>query len=148
MMSMLVKVLEEAAEPDKEPKEKQASAKDRLRQVMRGSGTLVGVVTAEKERNYVPSCPQPSYQTVLMIGKAEGDAGEYKPVKRKNYTPKRKKAEGNDEPLKEPKPIQSLLTILKKNLTKVKMTKWRPVVIPSKTLMHSTVSARSTTEKR
>ncbi len=31
MMSMLVKVLEEAAEPDNEPKEKQASAKERLR---------------------------------------------------------------------------------------------------------------------
>jgi hypothetical protein len=79
MMSMLVKVLEEAAEPDNKPKEKQASAKERLRQIVRGSGTLVGVVTAEEtERNYVPSRPQPSYRTVLMIGKAEASAGEYK----------------------------------------------------------------------
>jgi hypothetical protein len=111
MMSMLVKVLDEAAEPDKEPKEKQASAKDRLRQIMRGSGTLVGVVTAERERNYVPSRPQPSYRTVLMIGKTEADAGDYKLVKRK-------KAEDKDASVQEPKPIQSLFTALKNEFDK------------------------------
>ena len=115
---MLVKVLDEAAEPEKEPKEKQASAKDRLRQIMRGSGTLVGVVTAEKERNYVPSRPQPSYRTVLMIREAEGDAGDDRPAKRKNYTPKRKKAVCSGKPLKEVKPIQSLFTILKNKFDK------------------------------
>ena len=110
---MLVKVLDEAAEPDKEPKEKQASTKDRLRKIMRGSGTLVGVVTAEKERNYVPSRPQPSYRTVLMIGEAGGNAGNAEPGKRKKYTPKRKKAKGNTEPVKEDKQIQSIFTIFK-----------------------------------
>ena len=112
MMSMLVKVLDEAAVPDQEPKEKQSSVKDRLRQIVRGSGSLVGVVTAEeKERNFVPSRPKPSYRTVLMIGEAEGDAGDDRPAKRKNYTPKRKKAVGSVKPLKEEKPIQSLFTI-------------------------------------
>ncbi len=102
MMSMLVKVLEEAAEPDSEPKEKQASAKERLRQIVRGGGMLVGVVTAqEKERNYVPSRPKPSYRTVLMIGKAEESSGEYKPVRGNNA----EKAVASGE---ERKPIQSL----------------------------------------
>jgi CBS domain-containing protein len=83
MMSMLVKVLDEASEPDKEPKEKQLSAKERLKQIVRGGGTLVGVVTAnDEERNYVPSRPQPSYRTVLMIGRNDADASEYKPVRR------------------------------------------------------------------
>ena len=80
---------------------------------MRGSGTLVGVVTAEKERNYVPSRPQPSYRTVLMIGEAGGDAGNAEPGKRKKYTPKRKNAKGNTKPVKEEKQIQSIFTIFK-----------------------------------
>ena len=37
---MLVKVLEEAAEPDNESKEKQALAKERLRQIVRGGGMM------------------------------------------------------------------------------------------------------------
>jgi hypothetical protein len=79
---------------------------------VRGSGSLVGVVTAEEtERNYVPSRPQPSYRTVLMIGKAEAGAGEYKPVKRNN-------AEGAVALEKETKPIQSLFTILKNEFDK------------------------------
>ena len=112
MMSMLVKVLEEAAEPDNEPKEKQASAKERLRQIVRGSGTLVGVVTVqENERNYVPSRPKPSYSTVLMIGKAEESSGEYKPVRGNSV----EKAVASE---KETKPIQSLFTILKNEFDK------------------------------
>ena len=114
MMSMLVKVLEEAAEPDNEPKEKQASAKERLRQIVRGGGTLVGVVTAQ-ERNYVPSRPKPSYRTVLMIGKAEESSGEYKPVRGNNV----EKAVASEE---ERKPIQSLFTILKNEFEKMNLS--------------------------
>ncbi len=107
MMSMLVKVLDEAGEPDKEPKEKQASAKERLRQTVRGSGSLVGVVTAkERERNYVPSRPQPSYRTVLMIGEAEANSSGFKPVKRG-------KAKANVASEQERKPILNTFTILK-----------------------------------
>jgi hypothetical protein len=81
--------------------------------------TLVGVVTVkDNERNYVPSRPQPSYRTVLMMGKAEADPSEYEPVRHEQ-------AEENDGSERERKPIQSLFTILKMNLTKMKMTKWR-----------------------
>ena len=69
-----MKVLDEASVPDQEEKEKQPSVKERLRQIVRGNGSLVGVVTAEeKGRNFVPSRPQPSYRTVLMIGGAGED---------------------------------------------------------------------------
>ena len=112
MMSMLVKVLEEVTEPNEEPKQKQTSAKERLMQIVRGSGTLVGVVTAqEKERNYVPSRPKPSYRTVLMIGKTEESSGEYKPVRGNNVD----KTVAQEEVIK---PIQSLFTILKKEFDK------------------------------
>jgi hypothetical protein len=49
MMSMVVKVLDEVEGKDEKPKEKQASAKDRLMQIVRGQGKLVGVVTAEND---------------------------------------------------------------------------------------------------
>jgi hypothetical protein len=80
MMSMLVKVLDEVEGKDEKPKEKQASAKDRLMQIVRGQGKLVGVVTAETERNYVPSRPKPMVRTILMIGGKGLDAREYTPV--------------------------------------------------------------------
>ncbi len=111
-MSMLVKVLDEAGEPDKEPKEKQLTVKERLRQIVRGAGTLVGVVTAKDDkRNYVPSRPQPLYRTILMIGKAAANASEYKPVKRG-------KAEREDASEQDKRPIQSLFTILKNEFDK------------------------------
>ncbi len=79
---------------------------------MRGGGTLVGVVTAKDgERNYVPSRPQPSYRTVLMIRKNDADASEYKPVRREQ-------TEVNDVSTKKKKPIQSLFTILKNEFDK------------------------------
>ena len=95
--------------------------KERLRQIVRGSGSLVGVVTAEeKERNFVTSRPQPSYRTVLMIGEAESDAGNDKPKKRKRYNPKRKNAKGNAEPVKEDDTIQSILSIFQNHFDKKK----------------------------
>jgi hypothetical protein len=80
MMSMLVKVLDEVEGKEERPKEKQTSAKDRLMQIVRGQGRLVGVVTAEEERNYVPSRPKPAVRTVMMIGGPGLDAREYTPV--------------------------------------------------------------------
>jgi hypothetical protein len=56
MMSMLVQVLDDVEEKKSEPKEKQLSAKDRLMQIVRGNGKLVGMVTSEESnRNYVPT---------------------------------------------------------------------------------------------
>jgi hypothetical protein len=49
-------------------------------QIVRGQGKLVGVVTAENERNYVPSRPKPTVWTVMMIGGPGPDALEYTPV--------------------------------------------------------------------
>jgi hypothetical protein len=79
-MSMLVKVLDEVEGKEEKPKEKQASAKDRLMQIVQGQGRLVGVVTADDERNYVPSRPKPTVRTVMMIGGPGPDAREYTPV--------------------------------------------------------------------
>ena len=114
---------------------------------MRGSGSLVGVVTAkETERNYVPSRPQPSYRTVLMIGKAEANAGEFKPVKRNNE-------EGADASGEERKPIQSLFTILKNEFDKNKNDKMETVEKWEKNLMdrkpsHSKLSLRERASTR
>jgi hypothetical protein len=80
MMSMLVKVLDEVEGKDEKPKEKQASAKERLMQIVRGQGKLVGVVTTNDERNYVPSRPKPTVRTVMMIGGPGPNAREYTPV--------------------------------------------------------------------
>ena len=80
MMSMLVKVLDEVEGKEEKPKEKQASAKERLMQIVRGQGKLVGVVTADNERNYVPSRPKPTVRTVMMIGGPGADARAYTPV--------------------------------------------------------------------
>ncbi len=88
---------------------------------MRGGGTLVGVVTAKnQERNYVPSRLQPSYRTVLIIGKSEADASEYKPVRREQ-------TEENDVSDKEKKPIQSLFTTLKNEFDKSKNDEMKTV---------------------
>jgi hypothetical protein len=81
MMSMLVKVLDDVEEKEAKPKEKQVSGKERLMQIVRGEGKLVGVVTAEDdERNYVPLRPKPTIRTVLMIGSSGLNAREYTPV--------------------------------------------------------------------
>ncbi len=45
-------------------------------------------------------------------------AGNDKPKRRKKFTPKRKDAKGNAEPVKEEKPIQSLFTILRNEFDK------------------------------
>ena len=74
----------------------------------------------EAERNYVPSRPKPSYRTVLMIGKAEENSGEYKPVRGN----KAEKTVASDE---ERKPIQSLLTILTNGFDKNKNDKMETV---------------------
>ncbi len=75
-----MKVLDEVEGKEEKPKEKQVSAKERLMEIVRGEGKLVGVVTAEDERNYVPSRPKPTVRTVLMIGSPGLNAREYKPV--------------------------------------------------------------------
>jgi hypothetical protein len=81
MMSMLVKVLDDVDEKKSEPKERQPSTKDRLMQLVRGNGTLVGMVTsADSDRNYVPSRPKPAGRTVLMIGGSAREKREYRPV--------------------------------------------------------------------
>ena len=79
-MSMLVKVLDEVEGKEDKPKEKQASAKERLMQIVRGQEKLVGVVTADNERNYVPSRPKPTVRTIMMIGGPGADARAYTPV--------------------------------------------------------------------
>ncbi len=49
-------------------------------QIVRGQGKLVGVVTADGERNYVPSRPKPTVRTVMMIGGPGPNARAYTPV--------------------------------------------------------------------
>jgi hypothetical protein len=82
MMSMLVKVLDDVDEKKSEPKEKQPSTKDRLMQLVRGNGKLVGMVTSDDsdDRNYVPSRPKPAGRTVLTIGGSAREKREYRPV--------------------------------------------------------------------
>jgi CBS domain-containing protein len=80
MMSMLVKVLDDVEETRNEPKEK-LSTKEKLMQIVRGNGKLVGMVTSDIiDRNYVPSRPKPAGRIVLMIGGSAREKREYRPV--------------------------------------------------------------------